>query len=692
MQNNLNKFCLLFMQKQYKKILNEIRIDWETLLTDEFNPLHIALAVNKGTIQNAEFREMFHKLEFIMEKIIEVNFKGFSDSVLSYNEYNKQNAEIIEILNESFEASHQVEGNLYIDTISKENKKSEYFKARYEILRELKHIKIMFDEYLNSTEIIKRCNQLVRCLDLIDNKELLKIKGVYEFRLKIYKEYVVLSEEVCMEVFKFIFNNEINVSFKCCLILGNLHELEVYFYKNFKTFLFNKLESIIINVSKSTDISLETLCKLICNKIDRIILNHQTIVDCVLKNFKLDKNKEDYFGNKDESYSYVTRSDLIISTIEAELMNFIDRYSITIKTQGEFNLENIVDNIDYTKIYPTNYNIYRNDTEMSVEESSKAINKSYGTYTLILSPKYEIVPVLLKFVKNAKIRVFLNKKVETVYTKFRLEKNLNKVEELFKESAKINTKNSKLVIYESLKNIIDSIKDNSSDSEALKKQIMKKSKEYFQKLYEELFKCKIVTKRYETIQVYNGKRGMITEFDPAFREALSKTILTKGDTFLVKQNYLTALYAFNTIKDLDNKLSIKETNKLYEKWLYTLRRQLNVEFFYQFDIYFREGHYDSNFYFKKITDVLNLFYSETKMNNLFDDLYKNIEYYCKVNAGIMKVFNEEDLIKFIKELKIFDEVMGEINFGGDLNELYSFYNQILKGESKDKEGMKLQKN
>ncbi|KAI5183565.1 hypothetical protein PAEPH01_2951, partial [Pancytospora epiphaga] len=72
-----------------QEVLKELRVDWENILSDDFNPLHLSLQIISSSALASDFRDMYHQLENIMEQIIAVNFKGLSDSVLSYNEFNQ---------------------------------------------------------------------------------------------------------------------------------------------------------------------------------------------------------------------------------------------------------------------------------------------------------------------------------------------------------------------------------------------------------------------------------------------------------------------------------------------------------------------------------------------------------------------------------------------------------------------------
>ena len=190
-------------------IVKELKVDWDTILTEDYNPLQIAFLLNKGTISTTNFREMYHKLENAMEKIISLNFKGFSDSVLSYNKFYSQNKMLLTDLKRCEHIATNKQKEFHIKEMTDEFTKSEYFCSKYEICRKLMDIKLTYEEYEVTDETLKKCYQLVKCLDLVDNKEYVKIKGVFEYRKIIYKSYMELTNQINEEIFDFVFKNRI---------------------------------------------------------------------------------------------------------------------------------------------------------------------------------------------------------------------------------------------------------------------------------------------------------------------------------------------------------------------------------------------------------------------------------------------------------------------------------------------------
>lgn len=675
-------------------IVKELKVDWDTVLNDEFNPLHIALALNKGTIPATTFRDMFHKLENAMETIISQNFQGFSDSVLSYNLFHSQNKMLLDQLININNISLEKNNEFPIKEITEEFTSTEYFCAKYEICRKLMDIKLTYEEYDSTEQTLKKCYQLVKCLDLVDNKEYVKIKGVFEYRKLIYKSYLALTEKINMEIFDFIFYNKINNSFKCLLVLGSLYEVETFVKTYFSSYLYDTIENIILNMYKGK-VNLEKLCKLIMTKIENIIKNYGTIVELTLNNFKLQKTKEDFFGNQNESYLYVTKVEKILDIIKEELTKFINKYSLSTELDNKFSLESIIDVVDYTKIYNDDYNIFKNKNAINAKKSK--INNGNTQYTLIATPKIDVAAYLLKYTKNSVLRIFLNKRVETEYTKFKLEKNKKRIDVVFDEEIKFDPNTKHLNLHKDILEILSQKNNNSENKEEklvdqhLVNHLNRKIVSLFETVFKESFKSKIVVPDKEKVFMYDGdKGGFILDFDPDFKESLYKKYINKSSLLLKKANYQKVIYTLNTLNDLDMRLNTRETLRCHEMFLAAFKKQINLEFFYYFDLFYRESNFTNNFYLKKVITIFELIYNETHNTLLFDGLYDNLIFYCKNNLNAFNVKVKDDVRQFIKQVKIFDEIMGEIEFYDNLDELYEFFNEILEEKSEYEQGKVLQ--
>lgn len=144
----------------------------------------------------------------------------------------------------------------------------------------------------------------------------------------------------------------------------------------------------------------------------------------------------------------------------------------------------------------------------------------------------------------------------------------------------------------------------------------------------------------------------------------------------------------NTLRDLDAVIFSKEIKDLHGLYQESFRRQLNIEFFYFFDLLFRQGNHYC--YMRSIVRMLRMACEELDAAHYLDGLYDNIEFYCTRNAAALKARDGKDLEAFVERLKILDEVMGEIGFYSSLEGVYRFFEEVGEGKSQDKHGKILQ--
>lgn len=675
-----------------ESIIKELRVDWENVLSEHFNPLHLALRINTSSSLASDFRDMYHKLEFAMEKIIATNFKGFSDSVLSYNEFNRLNKQVIDSLQNIIDVSQQTKQEDFdIKNISSEKDLADFYKIKYSICCDLQLVKQTLFEFEGTHDILKKAHMVIECLDTIDNMDYIKIKGVDEYRKMIYEKYVDLVEEVNRKILDYVFKNNLEniYYFKCTLVLGSLYELELYFKKNFKTYLFNEIENAIVTSYKATSTDLEDLCRKVAYKIGSIRNNMSVVISKVVKHFDIsdykgvltEKNKN-FFGKEDNSFKFCTDISYALEIIKSELDLFISKYSNFDQTDNlTFDMGCIVDTIKYDQIYGS-------DHPMSVKllAGNKVLGNKNNGYSVVVAPRPEVVIYLAKYTKDYTIKAALNQKIETTYSKYNLERSMGKVDLIFNESPlKINLKTRRLIFYEEIESFFEGGYQKHQDS--IKKYLDLKVYNCLTREYTHIFTSDIIKTCINFEETEDDVKK--SSFDEKFKEAVTKRCINKKDLFLNKQKYQQVVAIINTLKSLDSLLFTKKIRNLYRLYLDSFKYQLNLEFFYFYDLFYRQGNY--YFYIKNIIRIFRMVYDEARTNIYFEGMYTNIEHYSIKNVSSLNVRSKSDLKRFVDHLRILDEIMGEIEFYSSLGSLYKFYESVLAGESDVPEGIQLQK-
>lgn len=677
-------------------IIKELRVDWETVLTDEFNPLHLSLAISRSSSLASDFRDMYHKLESSMEKIISVNFKGFSDSVLSYNKFNSNNKKLLNHLNKIENSSRAIKQSKFdIKNLSKENENRNHHKIKYDICKNLREAKTIYDKITSEevddplknkgidNDILYKSNQIVKCLNLLDDINFAKIKGVDEYRKQVYKEYLKIISDVNDRMLEYIFDNKIEniFFFKCILVLGGLEVLEKYLRENFKNMVFAQFEKAInsayIYFDESSVSLLKATCLRIVKKAESISCNMETIIRRSNSFFKLNNTQIDFFGNEEDAFIYLVDEKRMISDLQDVLQEFIRAYSTEEEPgKGKFDLENVIDDIDYTQIPCTANEEVEDDSNIRIND--KNFNKKSG-FTVITTPKHECINYMIE--AQSGFRNFFIALKEKEFDRDRLDACKSKIDSIFeieapksKEIQGESKVDSGFSLDYSKKRLNLKLDEYIGISSSLNNYITDKAVVFFTQLHQKLFRSEIISKT----------NNMIELRDTLMRKYISKIDLLDGRHFVA-----TAIFAFNTIGDLKEAIRSNQLNELYILYSESLKKQIHLEFFYYFDLLYRQGNY--HYYIKTLVKKMKLIYEESRgcRENVFDDLYESVEYYCKRNTNVMVVKSKKDLEEFIEQLRILDEILGEIEFENNLENLYKFFEDVINEQPREEFGKKL---
>ncbi|KAF9764339.1 hypothetical protein NGRA_0651 [Nosema granulosis] len=441
-------------------VLKELRIDWETILTEDYNPLKQALEIKRSSIKHSNYRNIYHRVEKVMEKIIEETYKGFSDSVLSYMECYNLTANGLKDINEMIDIVKRLR-NIKINTedIYKNFKDTEYLKIKNSLCEDLVEIKNRHEDFkrlYKEGSILEACINIQEVRDKIKNKHLYHIKGIDTYDLEVEADV----KEVCLNVFSkldlFIYQDAIEYKeyFRIIVVLNRILKYDRYVYTNLEKNIFNCIEDIIFKVNKGDvgvweddrteetvdyDVSKEEgvlinstvqtptkiycfyktkpmvdskpeknlkniLVKQIVSKIQTIKHNIsylRRLADSAFEN--LDEQSKNYYGEYSGFMIFCSTGEENIERIVQKVINrFIDVYTDNEKKDidvGEFENINILDNINYGEEFDEKYPIYnRIMNNKSIDEEKEE------DFTLIFRPSIDICIDLYEHIREENIK------------------------------------------------------------------------------------------------------------------------------------------------------------------------------------------------------------------------------------------------------------------------------------------------
>ncbi|TBU05460.1 putative Sec8 exocyst complex protein [Hamiltosporidium magnivora] len=714
-------------------LIRELRVDWEKTLDEDFNPLPCALALSDSDSQkSATFKDMYHKLDETMTNIIEKNYQGFSDFVLLYGHAFKLNQECYNTL-QMIIKDCQIIKNTYSEDFSHLSKeKRELLDQKkileiYKALDTVKNISNFLNEKIERERFQEASTDFLNIYDLTNEYDLKSLKCYKNLSDDIISLKTSLLNNIFKKIKKTIFSGEEVIENKallqkedledeyidtlgCLIRLGELKELDIYFYKNFSNFFFEDMQKIIYSCMESDD-KVTCLVKKSVLYILNILKTFEVLISLIKNidktNINLIQNQENYFEVEiDDEYHFFGKNGTIkledILIIETKkFLEFYSKIKDYDQPESIFSLDNVLDTVDYSSIFQKKYAVSKR-----MENNSKHDFKiSYNKYFSIFKPTPE---VLFLFYENIgvefpklkeNIRIYITEK----YIKIKDKELSSKINDIIlsEHAFYCDFKNQKLIFFEKLVEIVkkwcNEMKrigffDNWNVINQIFVSVLKKYKECFLKI----FKCNLIIKSIfkfdsngnidENIILERNIRNEINEkeegIDKLTRFLMIKSIY-KEDLIFKKNEYLKILITIDTFNKLYD--LYKETIKGFEKnqvipelealshefeatvkiFILALNFELIVESMYFYIIFFRECTYDDscNETLQKIFDIFKEIKNAFKIVQINLDilwcLNPILEIFSKYSIRYVRylnVNNLEDLNVYIEKIELIEEI------------------------------------
>lgn len=218
-------------------LIKELRIDNETLLSTEYNPLPQVFQNKKS---NSNYRNIYHRVEKIMESIINITYKGFSDSVLSYMEVYNLNLKNVTLLSEIKSRIDEItRTNFDIENIRNIFSTTEYLKIKCDITESLKDLNDTLEEYYNCTDLTEKCYKILKAKRIIKDNNLIKIEGIELLRNDILLEIEKFMIKVYSKLQEYIFRDEIQYKelLRIVNVMNKFDDFDRYLNKNYTKYL-----------------------------------------------------------------------------------------------------------------------------------------------------------------------------------------------------------------------------------------------------------------------------------------------------------------------------------------------------------------------------------------------------------------------------------------------------------------------
>lgn len=455
LENNLTEHGYQDILKNCKEIVKELKVDWDTTIADSFNPLHLALQLNANSNLNTEFRDMSHRLEFFLDKVIALNFRGFSESLngfFSFRDLNKETLETLDLCEDN--AMRVKEWRFDRINVDFEKENIECLRKKYDVCKKIMEGRNSYKMYQNTEDVARKSVLIGQCLEALNDQSLLQIRGVFEYLKILKKSFLETCNEVNQKLFDFIFRNEIDslVYFKSLMNMGAIAQFDEYCKQHFDRSVFNEIERTIMRRYKTalpsclSDplLELESLCSEVCKRVESIVENMETIVKRCSQVFAV-SHEEDFFGAKKDKVHFVMAMDPALECIKQNLEKFIECYSKEeMELADKIDVYDGVDDTEYSEVYKDSPICGR------LQQTEGVSNFAKKHFTVITVPSDQIVGCVLSNVRNPHLRSFVRQLAEGSYfSSASVEKNMFRVDSAFRGNwmdSDPNTGKTKLLV------------------------------------------------------------------------------------------------------------------------------------------------------------------------------------------------------------------------------------------------------
>ncbi|KAG5858603.1 Sec8 exocyst complex component specific domain-containing protein [Encephalitozoon hellem] len=693
-------------------LLREIRIDWETLITEDFNPLKQALKNRNSSVEASNFRNLFHKVEKVMEEIIERNYKGFSDSVLSYMESYHLNRKCHDNIQEIFRATKELsEMKIEVKDMVKEYGDVRVFKAKEEICLALLEVRKNFSEFCAirdgiendmkrgvedrqmSSKLLEASKKIRAVYDLIDENGLGGMECIKRFRSEVDSEAEDIMRLVFRRINRFAFYNECEYQddFRCVVVLNVLQNLEKYQIDSLEKEYFKVVESTIEEVEKSKEENqAEVLAKMVMGRTKTIIRNFRMLFEMADASFDgLCKKSKNFF--EEEELPLRIYSPKCQETVEAAVNKIIRKFIMKYIEDPEkqcyeemFWAENFVDDIDYGSVFESKYLIHEKMTRPTQLQASFS-----GSFTRILSSGIDLVIYMERYAINSEMKQYLRKILDERYVKEKESRIEKQIICLFngEEWHRNDYLSYRLSFYSRYVDLVESFSSHpefcniSIISEFLDNFLEKKFDVHFRGMFKS-----------DIIKDCLSSGHTDEEAAASFKNSLLVRDMDRNSLFFQKQYYENMFFSLETLRDINKPIRGKRLESLYSSALIRSKFQVVLEILYFFDLFYREGNYanKNDYYLHKILGVVEDVYGSASYLGIeceyFGFMFECLNFYIQNNVARLNVRSTEELKCFLEKVKLLDEILGFINEEDSLKEAVRFIEDAISGDFRGRNG------
>lgn len=683
--------------KECKDLLKEIKIDWHQALGETSNPLHLALKVSSNFVLHKEFHAMLHRLETAMEKIIVENFQGFHDSFQIFNSYREKNKTILDLYSKIDTKLEMLD--LTDASRGRQNADINEIEAKYKICAMIVEARNHYKSFLVSEDPDRKAILLVKALTILSTQQLAQLSGVFEYYKVVLKSYEKYMNEVHGKLLDFIIRNKVDNTkyFGVVLSLESITTFAEFCRQNFYKETCALIEETIMGLSENDDEILDTLCKKIAEIIERILDNMQFIIKKV-KNCFVEVEQKDFFGKRKSDMKFIFDIANCTDVLKDIIRKFIEKYTVEPEECGAFEIESTNYTVDISEICDKKSSLYH---RLLAYEYRKP--KRNAKFTLIVPINPETALILLKYTRNQEMRSFIHQLIESrLFSDASIDKKMEEINKMLKvvELQPFGDHSSLGATLVQVLNSCVSVEEERKIKGFLKKKTFITFLRIFDTIFTSNFLKNTEFKDFlEKMGAHNDKDGKEGSESNAknsnynamsfivplkeFKNLLINECIRSTCLFIKKEKYMAICGVIETLTHIRKSIESKETDFLIEIFRIAFIRVGLIDFFYHFDLLYRQGNY--SFYLRICCDIIeNFTFAENKRQEIFFlEFEECFEHYCKMNVPSINVKSKTELSTFVDTLLVFAEI---VDSKIDISKVIGFFKEVQNDKATDAQG------
>jgi len=704
-----------------KNILKELRVDWDFTLQDSFNPFELALRASTSPALHKSFHGLFHRLEHSMAKIISSNYHSFSESFATFGKYRTMNSQIIKEYGlvehlipalKLFQSPPPAEKTLELnlDTLG--------VSAKYEICAKIVNARNTYKKFLAETSPAQRTASIITALNILEDQAVSQIKGAFEYYKVVFKSYTEFVDEVNGKLLDYVVRNELENAryFNTMIELQALARFEEFCSSNFRDAVFRMVEDVIQatacgEAAAESGGLLGSLCRSIAAAVEIVVENMEHVIG-KCRGFSAEDVTHDFFGKKRHGTKFLQGMGGCMEAIKDVLRVFLERYSLEPGESVQFDINMIPDTFDYTKVYAENTRIFK-----WLAEAGEGKPQNQTVFTLITFTTPEVIPRLLGHLKSKELSDYLYKTVELKYfAGGAVDDKVYKLQGLIREICDENSPAAAglargLAVAE-VTQLLDSCIA-ARERATLESWARKCLAVSFLHFYDRTFTSEFIRKEpdfrrlLESLDrhygyvdddgngfIYHSMAGELDELKireaaasyllpiDQFKSKLVRQSIKKTDLIHRRRRYERIRAMVGVLRQLAGLLASREVGFLADLFEASAARQVLLDFFYYFDLLYREGSY---FYYLRLCCESLENYTVLGLESM-RDFEGCLNSYCRENIRSIKVKSKAELGEFVEMMEVFSNVLSS---DVDISGVVEFFVAVKDGVPNSSEGKKL---